>query len=181
MKLTFSRDSLEELNRRVQALEGTSISVLGSPTIDSPNPNNLSASDDAPLVESGMSRSIVRTFRGSTSPWAVLVNATVEDSDVSSLSSFNRTITKLADEDQTPNIPTHQVHYNILQEFPRLLKDDLYAYIWDYATTAPYPIIHLELIKRTTDQLLETQQASSWGQIVCILLVWSTFWAMGKT
>ena len=170
-KLNFtSRESLEELNKRVQALEGTS--TAGLPT-ESPTPNDQSPSDEVPPIETSTSRSTVRTFRGSTSPWTILVNATLEETDNSSLNSFNRTITKLADEDQTPSTPTRKIYFNILQEFPRLRRDNLYAYHRDYIMTAPYPIVHPELLTLTTDHLLETQQASSWGQIVCILLVCS--------
>lgn len=108
------------------------------------------------------------------SPWTHLVNGTattVESSDPQALETFQATAGRLAEEERSIRLPPGTTAFNLLAEFPLLQDKDVFKYVQEYASLAPYPILHWINVRENLEQLLHTHHAWRWGQIACILMV----------
>lgn len=117
------------------------------------------------------SASVVTTYRGETSPWTKLVNGTTESSDSTSLGTFHQTAVEISNEEHTTILPFLSLKVDLLRDFPHLSEDIVFAYVQDYAVTAPYPIVYWPYVRDVAKQGLQRKEYARWGQLVCLLMV----------
>ena len=113
--------------------------------------------------------SVAKSYRGATSPWSVLVDH-LRASDDPGLETFQHDAARFAD-DERSSTHSSEIPYDLLRRFPKLTQEDVFGYIRAYALDAPYPILHYESLRETTESLLSNRGSTHWGQIVCILMV----------
>lgn len=118
-------------------------------------------------------QSIVRRFRGETSPWNVLASRTAEANTafIAGHPSFNETVARLAEEESSTKSPIGRFHYDLLKDFPILSPEIVMHYAQDYADEAPFPIVFWPSLKLAISQGVTTKRWSGSGEVVCTLLV----------
>jgi hypothetical protein len=114
-----------------------------------------------------------RAYRGDTSPWVSLLNHV--DSKAELDRQFHETATRLAEDERSNNFSTTAISYDLLQAFPHLQRADVLHHVTAYAIDAPYPVLHYDSLMEITEQVLNTHRLARWGQIACILMVWTSY------
>ena len=115
--------------------------------------------------------SVVQGFRGTTSPWSNLVAGTPTSLESESVQSFRQTVSRLAEEERSSKLSGSSIHIDLLDQYPFLTRDRALLYARDYALAAPFPILDWIPFRQILERVLDTHQASRWGQIACILVV----------
>jgi hypothetical protein len=177
------RSGLEGLSNRVQHLEDIILynadltgTDIGNPLVASTENEQFSSSSDTGQLSSmpvtNTEPLVVKSYRGATSPWTTLVDHLQTTTNSGShMDALQANAARLANEERTSVLSEQAINFNILQEFPRLSKADAVKFVKNYAVEAPYPILHYDSIMEITEQLLDTNRLSRWGQIGCVLLV----------
>ena len=88
-----------------------------------------------------------------------------------SVQSFRQTVNRLAEEERSSKLSGGLIHIDLLDQYPFLTRDCAFLYARDYALAAPFPILDWIPFRQMLERVLDTQQASRWGQIACILMV----------
>lgn len=173
--VSYNRGGLEELSSRINKLEAA---VFAQDTRgDAPEITNshkpvdmLGDMQNSRSFSSSSGSSVARSYRGTISPWSILVNHLQTANIDPELELLRVDASRLAD-DERSSITTADILYDLNRSFPHLTKEDIMNHIKAYARDAPYPILHYESLLQTTSDLLELRSARHWGQLVCVLMV----------
>ena len=140
-------------------------SFVSSPWADQTAHNQ--AIDPAYTGERSSNSSSVPLSRGATSPWSILLGGTAS----ANVPSFHNSTSQLSDEETSLFLSPGVVRYDLTRGPPDVGRDQLYAYVRNYATIAPYPILDWGPLVGVSNALLEYGTASRSGQVACIWIV----------
>ena len=105
--------------------------------------------------------------RGATSPWSILLGGTSS----ANVPSFHNSTSQLSDEETSLFLSFGVIRYNLTRGTPDIGRDQVYVYVRNYATIAPYPILDWGPLVGVLNTLLEYGTASTSGQVACIWIV----------
>ena len=175
------RSGFEDLSTRVRQLEDAVFLAQGSAPVPVNSTAKASAlsgtttssngQEDSPVIST--KPPAVRAYRGDTSPWVSLIDHV--DSKAELDPQFHETAYRLAEDERSNHFATNAISYDLLHAFPHLQRADVFHHITAYAIDAPYPILHYDSLLEITEQILETHHLARWGQIACILMVWTFY------
>ena len=138
---------------------------VSSPWADQRTHNQ--AIDPAYTGERSSNSSSVPLSRGATSPWSVLLGSTAS----ANVPSFHNSTSQLSDEETSLFLSPGVIRYDLTRKTPDIGRDQLYVYVRNYATLAPYPILDWGPLVGVLNALLEYGTASTPGQVACIWIV----------
>ena len=111
--------------------------------------------------------SSVPLSRGVTSPWSILLGGTAS----ANVPSFHNSTSQLSDEETSLFLSSGVIRYDLTRGAPDIGRDQVYVYVRNYATIAPYPILDWGPLVGVLNALLEYGTASTSGQVACIWIV----------
>lgn len=163
-------------------LEEALVFDVGSTPVDRPVQNHFIElelptefpSHSQPLAQPDHSPTpppVVKSYRGTSSPWSTLVSQLDGKTSDKDLDAFQKDATKYAEDERSSSVSSTAASYSVLRRFPHLDRDTIVSYIRAYAKDAPYPILHFDSLMQTVEQVLDGQTSTQWGQIVCVLMV----------